>query len=127
MEPLRSVRCVGAIIAVLIVTFAGSVGRADAKVLPLWCVQLPPCKGDCYGYSLTLDTEKRTVSWMPPKGQRVTLPITESSTEYSWGYHGELGKYLITLNRGTLEEIVTSESKGNVLTRYRCSLSHNAI
>lgn len=126
---MRSVRCITAIIAVLIVTFTVSVGRADAKVLQLWCVQhIPYCKDDCYRYSLTLDTEQQTVSWIANNGHRSTLPITESSTEYSWrGAPNEKETYLNTLNRGTLEEVITSETKGKVLFRYHCSLSHNAI
>lgn len=125
---MRSVRCVTAIIAALIVTFAAFVGRADAKVLHLWCVELKPCNADCYDHSLTLDTENRTVSQMSDKGHRLTFPITESSADYSWSYLNPQGRRnLTTLDRGTLEEIVTSESKGNVLARYRCSLSHNAI
>jgi hypothetical protein len=125
---MRSVSCVTAVTVALIVTFAGFVGRADAKVLHLWCVELKPCNADCYDHSLTLDTENRTVSQMSDKGHRLTFTIAESSADYSWSYlnpHGS--RNLITLDRGTLEEIVTSESKRNVLARYRCSLSHNAI
>ncbi len=73
MEPMRSISCVTAIIAALIGTFAAS-GRADAKVLHLWCVELKPCNADCYDHSLTLDTENRTVSQMSDKGRRLTLP-----------------------------------------------------
>ncbi len=125
---MRSVRCVTAIIAVLVVTFAASVGRADAKVLHLWCVEIKPCNADCSDHSLTLDTENRTVSQMSDKGHRLTFPITESSTDYSWSYlNPQRIRNLVTLDRGTLEQIVTSESKGNVLARFRCSLSHNSI
>ncbi len=125
---MGSVRGVTVIVAVLIATFAASVGRADAKLLHLWCVELKPCNADCYDHSLTLDTENRTVSQMSDKGKRLTFTITESSADYSWSYlNPQRLRNLITLDRGTLEEIVTSESKGNVLARYHCSLSHNAI
>ncbi len=127
---MRSVRCFRAIIAVLIVTFAGFVGRADAKVLQLWCVEVPPCwKKDCYSYTLTLDTVQQTASWKNGKGQQVgPFPITQSSTEYSWHYPGsDKKRYLATLNRDTLERVNTSESGDRLVERYHCSLSHNAI
>lgn len=124
----------GAIVCLCGAALLGTATPATAAIIQLLCVQYDPSCSNCVQWSLTLDTTNATASWIVPnkgmqeRGQRITVPLPVSPSEYSWSdtLHNSSNGSMFTesdrLNRGTRQiyEVTSDQTNCSRIAYSTC-------